>query len=340
MFQDMSQSPNQHAMVDPFGRGITYLRLSVTDRCNLRCVYCMAEEMTFLPKKDILSLEELHEVSVAFVELGVKKIRVTGGEPLVRRNIGSFLRGVGELQGLDELALTTNGVLIEKHLPDLLASGIKRLNVSLDSLDGETFAALTRFDKLEEVKQGLSAAKQAGLKVRLNAVVLKNMNSKDVQPLVDYALANEFDIAFIEEMPLGHIDSHSRADTVTANNIIREELSNQYELNEETDADIKVAGPARYWAVEGYKSKIGFISPHSNNFCSACNRVRVTVEGKLLLCLGHSDALDLREILRKPNYERGLLKEAIVSAMQLKPKQHYFDPEETQLVRFMSVTGG
>ncbi len=336
----MSQSPNQHAMVDPFGRGITYLRLSVTDRCNLRCVYCMAEEMTFLPKKDILSLEELHEVSVAFVELGVKKIRVTGGEPLVRRNIGSFLRGVGELQGLDELALTTNGVLIEKHLPDLLASGIKRLNVSLDSLDGETFAALTRFDKLEEVKQGLSAAKQAGLKVRLNAVVLKNMNSKDVQPLVDYALANEFDIAFIEEMPLGHIDSHSRADTVTANNIIREELSNQYELNEETDADIKVAGPARYWAVEGYKSKIGFISPHSNNFCSACNRVRVTVEGKLLLCLGHSDALDLREILRKPNYERGLLKEAIVSAMQLKPKQHYFDPEETQLVRFMSVTGG
>lgn len=335
----MSSSSSHPGMIDPFGREITYLRLSVTDRCNLRCVYCMAEDMSFQPKANILSLEELHEVSAAFVDLGVKKIRVTGGEPLVRRNIGKFLRGLNELEALNELTLTTNGVLIEKHLPDLLAAGVKRINVSLDTLDDSTFAALTRFDKLQDVKRGLQAAKNAGLKVRLNAVVLNNMNSDHVVPLVDYALANAFDIAFIEEMPLGAINSHARADTLTPNDYIRNALMEQFAMAP-LDEDKLTSGPARYWSLAGTHSKVGFISPHSNNFCGDCNRVRVTVGGKLLLCLGHSDAVDLKAVLRAPNYHREQLTEAIVSALRLKPKQHYFDPEETHILRFMSATGG
>lgn len=327
-------------MVDPFGREITYLRLSVTDRCNLRCVYCMAEDMTFLPKHEVLSLEELYEVSAAFVELGVKKIRVTGGEPLVRRGIAHFLCDLGQLAGLDELALTTNGILLEKYMPDLIAAGIKRINVSLDSINQNTFTKLTRFNKLDEVMRGLAAAKKAGLGVRLNAVVLRDVNSTALEPLVDYALANEFDIAFIEEMPLGHIDSHQRADTHALNDLLLSELSQKYSLSTQAKAESIAAGPAQYWLADGFPSRIGFISPHSNNFCGSCNRVRVTVEGKLLLCLGHSDAVDLMPVLRQPNYERAELKNTIISAMQLKPKQHYFDPEDTQIVRFMSATGG
>lgn len=327
-------------MVDPFGREITYLRLSVTDRCNLRCVYCMAEDMTFLPKHEVLSLEELYEVSAAFVELGVKKIRVTGGEPLVRRGIAPFLCDLGQLVGLDELALTTNGILLEKYMPDLIAAGIKRINVSLDSVDQNTFTKLTRFNKLDEVMRGLATAKEAGLSVRLNAVVLRDVNSASLEPVVDYALANEFDIAFIEEMPLGHIDSHQRADTQALNDLLLSELSQKYSLSTQAKADSIAAGPAQYWLADGFQSRIGFISPHSNNFCGSCNRVRVTVEGKLLLCLGHSDAVDLMPVLRQSNYERAELKNTIISAMQLKPKQHYFDPEDTQIVRFMSATGG
>jgi len=329
------------AMVDPFGREITYLRLSVTDRCNLRCVYCMAEDMTFLPKPEILSLEELQEIGAAFVELGTKKIRVTGGEPLVRKGIDTLLRGLSGLDGLNELALTTNGVLLEKYLPDLVAAGIKKVNVSLDSLEKDTFAELTRFDKLDEVLQGLSAVKAAGIRVRLNAVVLKGMNTKDIEPLIRFALDNAFDIAFIEEMPLGHISSHERADTVTGNDKILAGLQDQFGLKPENEENAAhVAGPARYWRIDNHPSRIGFISPHSNNFCGDCNRVRVTVEGKLLLCLGNSESADLRAILREENYSRENLKNAIVTAMQLKPKQHYFDPSDTQILRFMSATGG
>jgi cyclic pyranopterin phosphate synthase len=231
-------------------------------------------------------------------------------------------------------------VLLEKHLPDLVSAGVKRINVSLDSLDASTFADLTRFDKLNDVKRGIEAAKRAGIRIRLNAVVLNEVNNKDVRSLVEYALRNTFDIAFIEEMPLGHIDSHARADTLTATDAILSELSKSYRLTPEEGGESLSSGPARYWTVDGYKSRVGFISPHSNNFCGDCNRVRVTVEGQLLLCLGHSDAVDLRSVLRATDYHRDRLKETIVSAMQLKPKQHYFDPEDTQIVRFMSATGG
>jgi cyclic pyranopterin phosphate synthase len=328
-------------MIDPFGRQVTYLRLSATDRCNLRCVYCMAENMTFLEKKHILTIEELYEVGAAFVELGTKKIRLTGGEPLVRNGVDSLITSLGELSELEELTMTTNGILLEKYLPSMLAGGIKRLNVSLDSIDQKTFAKLGRFDQLDKVLNGLAAAKQAGLKIRLNTVVLKGQNEDSVLPLVDYAVENGFDIAFIEEMPLGNISSHQRDETMTLNDVITDKVSQSYKLlTNEQEGFAAYAGPARYAEIEGSSSRIGFISPHSNNFCSSCNRVRVTVEGQLLLCLGNENAIDLRAVLRAEGYTREILKQTIVDGLKHKPKEHNFDVSETHIVRFMSMTGG
>ena len=328
-------------MVDPFGRQVTYLRLSTTDRCNLRCVYCMAENMTFLEKKHILSIEELYEIGAAFVDLGTKKIRLTGGEPLVRNGIETLISQLGKLDDLEELTMTTNGILLEKHLPSILAAKVKRLNVSLDSIDRKIFAKLGRFDQLDKVMRGLAAAKRAGLKVRLNTVVLKGQNEDSILPLVDYAVENSFDIAFIEEMPLGNISSHQRNQTMILNDVIMEKLSQSYQLITEQESRRRTnAGPARYANIEGSSSKVGFISPHSNNFCSSCNRVRVTVEGQLLLCLGNENAVDLRAVLRAPDYSRELLKQTIVSALRHKPKEHDFNISKTHIVRFMNMTGG
>ncbi len=328
------------SLIDPFGRSVTYLRLSVTDRCNLRCVYCMAEDMTFLKKKEVLSIEELYEVSAAFVELGVKKIRLTGGEPLVRNGVDQLIRGLGDLAALDELTMTSNGVLLEKHLPSLLAADVRRLNISLDSLDRETFARLGRSDQLPEVLSGLQSVKKAGIKVRLNSVILSGENHDSILPLVDYAVEHGFDIAFIEEMPLGNISSHQRSETVTMNDVLIQQVSEQYELVQSEENFAVNAGPARYSTIKGTQSRIGFISPHSNNFCGSCNRVRVTVEGQLLLCLGNDNAVDLRAVLRQEGYSREQLKRAILGGIQNKPEKHDFNVSTTHIVRFMNMTGG
>ena len=328
-------------MIDPYGRQVTYLRLSATDRCNLRCVYCMSEKMTFLEKKHVLTIEELYEVGAAFVELGTKKIRLTGGEPLVRNGVDKLLIDLGELDQLTELTMTTNGILLEKYLSSIVEAGVRRLNVSLDSVDQKVFAKLGRFDQLEKVLNGLAAAKKEGLKIRLNSVVLKGENEGSILPLVDYAVENNFDIAFIEEMPLGNISSHQREQTMTLNDVIKQKIANSYMLESDSlDGFAANAGPARYVNIAGSASKIGFISPHSNNFCASCNRVRVTVEGQLLLCLGNEDAVDLRAILRTDGYTREMLKKAIIDGLKFKPKEHKFDVSETHIVRFMNMTGG
>lgn len=327
-------------LIDPFGRTIRYLRLSVTDRCNLRCVYCMSESMTFLSKQQVLTIEELFEISEAFVELGVQKIRLTGGEPLVRNGISSLLELLGKNTQLQELTMTTNGIYLDKHIDTIVAAGIKRINVSLDSVEQKTFAKLGRFDQLHGVLKGLAAVKAAGLSVRINSVVLAGENEDQVLPLLDFVVENGFDIAFIEEMPLGKISSHSRADTVVFNDSLVEKISARYVMNTEQAMNLDASGPARYSLVENTQTKVGFISPHSNNFCGTCNRVRVTVEGKLLLCLGHENAVDLREVLRDVNYSRERLKSMIKDALLRKPKEHEFDVEETHIVRFMNMTGG
>ena len=327
-------------LVDSFGREVTYLRLSVTDRCNLRCVYCMAEDMQFLNKQYVLTVEELAEVSAAFVELGIKKIRLTGGEPLVRKGVDQLIDQLGQLSGLDELTMTTNGILLERYLPNIVASGVRRLNVSLDALNKTTFTKLGRSNQLDQTLQGLQAARKAGLKIRINSVILANMNQDQVFPLLDYAVENGFDIAFIEEMPLGKISSHQRFDTVTMNDELKNLVSSRYDLLELDKNGVMHAGPARYQKIVGTDSRVGFISPHSNNFCSTCNRVRVTVQGQLLLCLGNENAVDLKAVLRGENYNREELRRVILASMQHKPEKHEFDVSNTHIVRFMNMTGG
>lgn len=327
---------------DQFGRIINYLRLSVTDRCDFRCVYCMAEEMEFLPRSELLSLEEMTSITRAFVELGVNKVRLTGGEPLIRRNVGQLIANLGQLQGLDELTLTTNGSQLQQHTPDLVAAGIKRINVSLDSLDAERFHALTRTGKLATVLTGIDSALAAGIKIKLNSVILKNRNSDEVIDLVDFALDRQVDISFIEEMPLGHISEHQRQEEFISSADLRKIIEQKYELiKEEIRKDN--AGPSEYWLIanQDSKSRIGFISPHSNNFCSACNRVRLTSTGQLLLCLGNEHSLDLRAIIKQYPEQPEKLKEAIVDAMTIKPERHYFElDEEPSIIRFMNTTGG
>ena len=333
------------SLIDPFGRSITYLRLSVTDRCDFRCRYCMAEEMTFLPRETILTLEELALVSQAFVELGVKKIRLTGGEPLVRKNITWLTDKLGQLGSLDELTLTTNGSQLSKHAEDLVSSGIKRLNISLDTLDEKAFNEITRTGHLQDVLNGIQAAKNAGIKrIKLNAVILKGRNDDQIIPLVEFALSNKCDISFIEEMPLGDINDHSRSEMFISSNEIQKIIHDKYPLQPAFSNTLH-NGPSRYWQTEKGASKIGFISPHSNNFCDSCNRVRVTAEGKLLLCLGHENAVDLRAVLREPNHSDRdnieLLKIAIISGLTNKPQRHEFThDDEPAVIRFMNMTGG
>jgi len=332
------QALTKSQLVDPFGREINYLRLSVTDRCNLRCTYCMAEEMTFLPKEQILTLEEMITIATAFTELGVRKIRLTGGEPLARNGAVELVENLGKLAGLKELVMTTNGLLLPKYAQALKAAGIRRLNISIDSLDEQRFREMTRVGDLHQVLAGIEAAQNAGFeKIKLNAVVLAGINDHEIIDLARFAVERNMDISFIEEMPLGNIDSHKRSDTQIFSDSIREKLAGIYTLTASTET---TGGPSRYFRVSGTNSKIGFISPMSNNFCGSCNRVRLTVEGKLLLCLGNENAVDLKAVVRRYPGEIDRLKEVVVAAIAQKPEKHYFDADRVDIVRFMNATGG
>ena len=330
---------NENSLVDKFGRTVDYVRLSVTDRCDFRCVYCMTEDMTFLPRKQILSLEEIYEIALAFTELGVKKIRLTGGEPMVRSDVMSLIGKLGSLPGLDELLLTTNGAQLQKFAPLLKEAGLNRINISIDSLDAERFKRISRVGRLEKVLAGIEAARVAGFdRIKLNSVIMRGYNEDEVIALTDYALDRDIDIAFIEEMPLGDASDHSREETTCSNEWVRGQIEQKYQL---IDSAEKTAGPSRYAKIVGKKSRIGFISPVSHNFCEDCNRVRVTVEGRLLLCLGNEHSVDLRAVLRDGASTHNDLKRAIIESMDLKPERHYFyDKEHAQPVRLMNMTGG
>lgn len=335
----MSSTTEVKELVDKFGRRVDYIRLSVTDRCDFRCVYCMTEDMTFLPRKEILSLEELYNIAQAFTELGVRRIRLTGGEPMVRSNVMSLIEKLGKLPGLDELLLTTNGAQLDKFARPLKNAGVNRINISIDSLDVDRFKRISRVGKLDKVLAGIDAAIGAGFdRIRLNSVIMRGYNDDEVIALTDFAVARNIDIAFIEEMPLGAASDHNREDTTCSNTWVKSVIESKYEL---VDSAVKTAGPSRYSQVAGHKSRIGFISPVTHNFCEDCNRVRVTVEGRLLLCLGNEHSMDLRAILRDPSKTMVDLKEAIIKAMDLKPERHFFyDKDHAQPVRLMNMTGG
>ncbi|WP_062064696.1 GTP 3',8-cyclase MoaA [Cellvibrio sp. OA-2007] len=328
-------------LIDNFGRTINYVRLSVTDRCDLRCVYCMAEEMTFLPRAEVLSIEELATLGETFVALGVTKLRITGGEPLIRRGIVDLLARLGQLPGLAELCLTTNGTHLPQYAQAIKDAGVDRINISLDSLNPERFRQLTRVGDIKQVLAGIKASQAAGFKrIKLNCVALKHYNADEVPALVQFALDEGLDISFIEEMPLGRIDEHGRAAEFVSSDELRTRISQHHSL-QPVAAKQDNAGPARYWQASGYDSQIGFISPHSNNFCSSCNRVRVTATGKLLLCLGQENSVDLRAALRESENPHSEVRTRIINAMQHKPEKHTFDlDDEPQIVRFMNMTGG
>lgn len=326
-------------LIDQFGRTVDYIRLSITDRCDFRCVYCMAEEMTFLPREVVLSLEECARLVKVFVALGVSKVRITGGEPLVRKNALWLFNEVGKLSGLKELVLTTNGSQLEKQAQDLKNAGVKRINISLDSLDPVRFKKITRIGELDKVLRGIQAAKHAGFEnIKLNTVRMRGFNDDETLSLVDFAIRQEIDISFIEEMPLGGVD-HVRESTFISNADTLKLLQSEYPLIASAET---TGGPARYWRMANTLTKIGFISPHSHNFCEACNRVRITCKGELFLCLGQEDKVDLMPLLRNhPNDDQPLIA-AILGSMQVKPKGHDFDLQraEPAVVRFMSHTGG
>ncbi len=330
-------------LVDNFGRQVTYVRLSVTDRCDFRCVYCMAEEMTFLPKAQVLSLEEMAVLARNLVASGVTKIRLTGGEPLVRPGVVELVRTLSALPGLQELCMTTNGGRLQDLAQPLKEAGLHRLNISLDSLDAERFHALTRTGRLGRVLAGIQAAQDAGFEhTKLNAVILRGRNEDEALPLVRFALAHRLDLSFIEEMPLGVITEHDRAEAFISSDELRAMIRREFPLEAVAD---NTGGPSRYYRVPGHPVRIGFISPHSHNFCGDCNRVRITTEGRLLLCLGNEHAVDLRAALRdgpqQPEAVDGRVQAALQAAMAIKPERHEFSlDDEPQILRFMNATGG
>ncbi|AZF17983.1 Cyclic pyranopterin phosphate synthase (MoaA) [Pseudomonas sp. R3-18-08] len=327
-------------LMDSFSRRVDYLRMSVTDRCDFRCVYCMAEDMEFLPRQQILSLEELYQLAQSFVALGTRKIRLTGGEPLVRQGVVDLCKRIAALPGLRELCMTTNGSQLGKLAAPLFDAGLKRLNISLDSLDPKRFRELTRTGDLAKVIAGIDAANAAGFqRTKLNCVVMKGRNDHEINDLVAFAIDRGLDISFIEEMPLGVISEHSRAEAFYSSAQVRERIAERYTL---IDSAESTQGPSRYWRLaEAPHIRLGFISPHSHNFCGTCNRVRLTVEGRLLLCLGNEHSVDLKAVLRRYPGEPQRLERAIVESMKLKPYRHNFTlDDEVQVVRFMNMTGG
>ena len=330
-------------LIDPFARAITYLRVSVTDRCDFRCAYCMTEHMTFLPKADLLTLEELDRLCSAFVRLGVQKLRITGGEPLVRKDILTFFRAMSrhlDSGDLTELTVTTNGSQLRKYAGDLAAAGVKRINVSLDTLDAAKFAEITRWGRLAQVLDGIEAAKEAGLKVKINAVALKGFNEDELFPLAAWCAANGHELTFIEVMPMGDMGEVQRLDQFWSLKDLRARLEERFTLVDLAD---RSGGPARYVRLEETGQKIGFITPLSHNFCESCNRVRVTCTGELYMCLGQEDMADLRAPLRASASD-DLLEQAIRMAISRKPKGHDFDYSRQnvagQVRRHMSHTGG
>lgn len=329
-------------MVDPFGRSIRYLRVSVTDRCDLRCFYCMSEDMTFLPKADLLTLEELDRLCSAFIAKGVRKLRLTGGEPLVRRNVMSLVRSLSRhlsTGALDEVTLTTNGSQLSRFAGELADCGVRRINVSLDTLDADKFRAITRWGDLEKVLAGIEAARAAGLAVKINAVALKNMNEDEIPALMRWAHGKGMGLTLIEVMPMGEIGA-GRIDQYVPLSLVRARLAQQFTL---TDLDETTGGPARYVRVAETGGKLGFITPMTHNFCESCNRVRITCTGTLHTCLGHEDAADLRKPLRA-SPDDALLAAAIDRAIGQKPKGHDFIIDRRHnrpsVSRHMSVTGG
>ena len=335
----MSNSPKITQLVDRFGRAVDYLRISITDRCDFRCVYCMSEEMTFLPRAQILTLEEINFIARAFAELGVKKIRITGGEPLVRKGALELLQNIGQIDSLNELVLTTNGSKLDELASDLKQAGVKRINISLDTLDAVKFKQITRTGDLNKVLNGIETVKQLGFeRIKINAVILKNRNHLEVTNLVQYAVDNGIDISFIEEMPLGIVESHNRAEVYYSSDLIKSDLEKQFQLKSIPD---QTGGPSVYFNVDGTETRVGFISPHSANFCSTCNRVRLTVEGRLLLCLGNEHSVDLKRVIRVNPGDMEKLKQVIVESMDIKPEKHEFNLNEQPIIlRHMSATGG
>jgi len=334
-----ASQPTSPTLIDRFGRRVTYLRVSITDRCDFRCIYCMGEDMVFLPRAQILSLEEIEAVASAFVGLGVDKIRITGGEPLVRKGALGLLRNLGRLDGLRELALTTNGSQLEETADELRAAGVRRVNISLDTLDPALFRQMTRVGDLSKVLRGIDAAVEAGFeRVKLNAVVLKNRNHTEAGRLVAFAVDKGLDISFIEEMPLGVVDSRGRAEEYYSSDALRADLERRFTLLPSPE---NTGGPSRYFRVADASTRVGFISPHSHNFCASCNRVRLTAEGRLLLCLGNEHSVDLKQVMRAYPGDGGRLRSAIVDAMRIKPESHTFDLGEKPVIfRHMSATGG
>jgi cyclic pyranopterin phosphate synthase len=329
-------------LIDPFARAISYLRVSVTDRCDFRCAYCMTEHMTFLPKAELLSLEELERLCSTFIRMGVEKLRITGGEPLVRKGIMSFFEAMGQKlgHGLKELTVTTNGSQLRKYAADLAACGVKRINVSVDTLDEAKFAQITRWGRLPQVLDGIAAAKEAGLKVKINAVALKGFNEDELFTLTDWCARDGYDLTFIEVMPMGDMGDAQRVDQYWSLDDLRARLATRFTL---TDLAEKTGGPARYIRLGETGQKIGLITPLTHNFCESCNRVRITCTGELYMCLGQEDMADLRAPLRASSTDAAL-ETAIRAAILRKPKGHDFDYSRAkvagQVSRHMSHTGG
>ncbi|MFD1193570.1 GTP 3',8-cyclase MoaA [Seohaeicola saemankumensis] len=337
-------SPAPAPLVDPFQRAISYLRVSVTDRCDFRCVYCMSENMTFLPKAQLLTLEELDVMCSTFIRLGVEKLRITGGEPLVRKGIMTFFDAMSrhlDSGALRELTLTTNGSQLEKFAPDLAAAGVRRINVSLDTLDDAKFAQITRWGRLPQVLRGIEAAQKAGLRVKINAVALKGFNEDELFTLAAWCADRDMDLTFIEVMPMGDIGNEDRLDQYWPLRDLRARLAERFTL---TDLAERTGGPARYVRLEETGQKIGFITPLTHNFCESCNRVRLTCTGELYMCLGQEDMADLRAPLRANPGDTEALEDAIRAAIRLKPKGHDFDYSrqvvDGKMSRHMSHTGG
>ncbi|SFQ18983.1 cyclic pyranopterin monophosphate synthase subunit MoaA [Roseivivax halotolerans] len=331
-------------LIDPFQRPISYLRVSVTDRCDFRCVYCMSENMQFLPKKELLTLEELDRMCSTFVRLGVEKLRITGGEPLVRRDIMTFFRSMTrhlEAGDLKELTLTTNGSQLERFADDLYAAGVRRVNISMDTLDEQKFADVTRWGRLPQVIRGIDAAQRAGLRVKINAVALKGFNEDELFTMTEWCAARDMDLTWIEVMPMGDIGNEDRIGQYWKLTDLRARLAEEYTL---TDLPERTGGPARYVRIEETGQKIGFITPLTHNFCESCNRVRLTCTGELFMCLGQEDNADLRSALRNHPSTDAPLEEAIRAAIALKPKGHDFDYSrqsvDGRVSRHMSHTGG
>ena len=345
MTNQVKQISENSNLIDPFNRHITYLRLSVTDRCDLRCTYCMSEEMTFLNKKEVLSFEEMYKLCSGFIQLGIKKIRITGGEPLVRKGIMAFFEMLSPhlSSQLEELTLTTNGTQLNKYASQLYASGVRRVNISLDTLDPKKFKNITRIGSLQNVLLGIEAAKDAKLKIKINCVALKNINDDEVDEFINWCVKKDFDLTFIETMPMGDIGNETRLNHFLSLDELKKSISSKFELE---DISFSSGGPAKYSRIKGSDIKLGFITPLSHNFCSSCNRIRVDATGVLHQCLGQSNSLDFRKILRDPGKTDVDLLENIRKSIKQKPEKHSFAYDlsqeriEGKIDRHMSLTGG